>query len=155
VTWKAPEALTAPRLSDLCQLVMEFAGIPTSTEFMTEDRFVVRSGPEPAELLAKLLQEGTAEGAPEFPTYRADEPVATSKLAPGETVVQEGYRVPGPIPVDLWQSVRGGRVLLFAVERHAPDGAIVSVLWVALSDEPPTPEDPLKAVVAWEVLGRT
>ncbi|MCI0457919.1 MAG: cytochrome P450 [Gemmataceae bacterium] len=149
MTWRAPQALTAARLSDLCRVVLEFASVPTSTEQTTADRFVVRSGPEPPELLAKLLQEGTAEDAPEFPTYSADEEIDAAVLAPGETVVQEGYRVPGPIPADLWQSVRGGRVLLFAIERHAPDGAIVSVLWVALSDEPPTQEAPLKGVVAW------
>jgi hypothetical protein len=45
-------------------------------------------------------------------------------------------------------------VLLFAVERRDPKGALVSVLWTALSDEPPDQEAPLKAVVAWEVLGR-
>jgi len=68
--------------------------------------------------------------------------------------VQQGYRVPGPIPLDLWQSVRGGRVLLFAVERWDRAGAVRAVLWAALSDEPVDQEAPLKAVVAWEVLGR-
>ncbi|MCC6417458.1 MAG: hypothetical protein IT429_04345 [Gemmataceae bacterium] len=155
MTWTLPQVLTAPRLSDLCRLVLHQAGLLAATGQTTADRFVVRSGPEPAELLAKLLQEGLPEDAEEFPTYRADEVVKAAGLAPGETVVQEGYRVPGPIPQDLWQSVRGGRVLLFAVERYTAAGEVRSVLWAALSDEPPTQEAPLKAVVAWEVLART
>jgi hypothetical protein len=154
LTWTLPEALTAARLSDLCRLVVERAGIPTSVGLATGDRFVVRSGPEPPELLAKLLQEGLAEDAPEIPTLLANEEVDPKVLASGTVVVQQGYRAPGPIPLDLWQSVRGGRVLLFAVERRNAKGALVSVLWAALSDEPPDQEAPLKAVVAWEMLGR-
>jgi hypothetical protein len=153
VTWTPPEALTAARLSDLCRLVVERAGIPGGGR-TTADRFVVRSGPEPPELLAKLLQEGLDEGAPEIPTFLEERPLDPTTLDPGEVVVQQGYRVPGPIPLDLWQSVRGGRVLLFAVERWDPAGKVLSVLWAALSDEPPDQEAPLKAVVAWEVLGR-
>jgi hypothetical protein len=154
LTWTQPEALTAARLADLCRQVVERAGIPTSAREATGDRFVVRSGPEPPELLAKLLQEGLAEDAPEIPTLLVDQDLDLQTLAPGAVVVQQGYRVPGPIPLDLWQSVRGGRVLLFAVERRDPKGALVSVLWAALSDEPPDQEAPLKAVVAWEKLGR-
>jgi hypothetical protein len=153
MTWSQPEALTAARLSDLCRLVLVRAGIPGDGA-PTEERFIVRSGPEPPELLAKLLEEALAEEAPEIPTFLADETVDAAALAPGEVVVQQGYRVPGPIPLDLWQSVRGGRVLLFAVERRGKSGAVRSVLWAALSDEPPDGEAPLKAVVAWEVLAR-
>jgi hypothetical protein len=153
LTWTPPEVLTAARLSDLCRLVAERAGIPLTGE-TTADRFIVRSGPEPPELLAKLLQEGLAEDAPEIPTLLEEESLDLAAVAPGEVAVQQGYRVPGPIPLDLWQAVRGGRVLLFAVERHDPAGKVVSVLWAALSDEPPDQEAPLKAVVAWEVLGR-
>jgi hypothetical protein len=153
VTWTAPEALTAARLSDLCRLVLQRAGIAPAAQ-AAGDRFIVRSGPEPPELLAKLLLEGLAEGAPEIPTFREDEEITAAALAPGEVVVQQGYRVPGPIPLDLWQSVRGGRVLLFAVERRSARGDVQSVLWAALSDEPPDQEAPLKAVVAWEMLGR-
>ena len=153
MTWTPPEALTAARLSDLCRLVLERAGMPVITG-QTADKFVVRSGPEPPELLAKLLQEGLAEGAPEIPTVLADEEVNLATRAPGEVVVQQGYRAPGPIPLDLWQSVRGGRVLLFAIERRDAKGRLVSALWAALADEPPDQEAPLKAVVAWERLSR-
>jgi hypothetical protein len=153
VTWTAPEALTAARLSDLCRLVLQRAGISPAAA-AAGDRFIVRSGPEPPELLAKLLQEGLADEAPEIATFDEDAEVAAAALAPGEVVVQQGYRVPGPIPLDLWQSVRGGRVLLLAVERRSARGAVQGVLWAALSDEPPDQEAPLKAVVAWEMLGR-
>jgi hypothetical protein len=152
LTWTPPEALTAARLSDLCRLVVERAGIPNSGQ-PTADRFIVRSGPEPPELLAKLLQEGLDEGAPEIPTLLEEEALDVAALAPGGVAVQQGYSVPGPIPLDLWLSVRGGRVLLFAVERRDPAGKILSVLWAALSDEPPDQEAPLKAVVAWQILG--
>src|SRR5947199_1887518 len=50
LTWTPPEVLTAARLSDLCRLVAERAGIPPAGE-ATADRFIVRSGPEPPELL--------------------------------------------------------------------------------------------------------
>src|SRR5262249_1188985 len=138
------------------RLVVERAGIPSGGE-TTADRFVVRTGPEPPELLAKLLQEGLDEGAPEIPTFLEERPLDPSTPDPGEAVVQPGAPVPGPSPLDrvpLGQSVRGGRVLLFAVERWDPAGKVLSVLWAALSDEPPDQEAPLKAVVAWEVLGR-
>jgi hypothetical protein len=147
--------LTAARLTDLCRLVCEIAGIHNRAGEAATDRFIVRSGPEPPELLAKLLQEGLAEGAPETATFRQDEDVDAAALAPGQVVVQEGYRVPGPIPVDLWQSVRRGRVVLFAIERRAATGALVSVLWAALSDEPDSQEAPLKAVIAWQDLDRS
>ena len=153
--WSAPEVLTAARLSDLCRLVLERAGILRDAGTPPADRFVVRSGPEPPELLAKLLQEALAEEAPEIPTLRADEELDCAALAAGAVVVQQGYRVPGPIPLDLWQSVRGGRVLLFAVERRDANGAVLSALWAALSDEPPEQEAPLKAVVAREKLARS
>jgi hypothetical protein len=153
LTWTPPEALTAARLPDLCRLVAERAGIPLSGE-TTAERFIVRSGPEPPELLAKLLQEGLPEDAPEIPTFLEEEMLDPAALSPGAVVVQQGYRVPGPIPLDLWLSARGGRVVLFAVERRDAAGKVVSVLWAALSDEPPDQEAPLKAVVAWEVLGR-
>jgi hypothetical protein len=145
--------LTAARLSDLCRLVLHRAGISPAAE-ASGDRFIVRSGPEPPELLAKLLQEGLADEAPEIAPFPEGEEVEVAALAPGEVVVQQGYRVPGPIPLDLWQAVRGGRVLLFAVERRSARGAVQSVLWAALSDEPPDQEAPLKAVVAWEMLVR-
>jgi hypothetical protein len=153
VTWTAPEALTASRLPDLCRLVLERAGIGPAGA-ASGDRFIVRTGPEPPELLAKLLEEGLPDEAPEIPTFYEDEEVTVAAMAPGEVAVQQGYRVPGPIPLDLWQSVRGGRVLLFAVERRSARGVVQSVLWAALSDEPPDQEAPLKAVVAWEMLSR-
>jgi hypothetical protein len=142
--------LTAARLSDLCRLVLERAGLTGNPGTTTTDRFVVRSGPEPPELLAKLLQEALPEDAPEIPTLLADEDLDAAALPPGAVVVQQGYRAPGPIPLDLWQSVRGGRVVLFAIERRDAKGAVVSALWAALSDEQPEQEAPLKAVVAWE-----
>src|SRR5258707_1121371 len=109
MTWGPPEVLTAARLPDLCRLVCERAGLPTRADETTADRFIVRSGPEPPELLGKLLQEGLAGGMPATMTFRQNEEVDTAALAPGEVVVQDGYRVPGPLPPDLWQLGRGGR----------------------------------------------
>jgi hypothetical protein len=152
MTWSAVQILTAPRLPDLFRQVFAYAGLPTHGTSNTSDRFIVRCGSEPPELLAKLLEEALPEDAPEIQTRRHDEPVDAGLLAPGEVVLQAGYALPAPIPEELWQAVRGGRVLVLAIERRGDRGALLGVVWTALSDEPPTSNEPLRAAVAREVL---
>jgi hypothetical protein len=152
MTWSPIEILTAPRLTDLYTQVCERAGLPTTTFEPTRDRFVVRCGSEPPALLAKLLQEALPEAAPEIAAYHLTDPFDLRELAPGQIVVREGFDMPAPIPEEAWQSVRGGRVLVFAVERHGERGRLRSVVWVAVSEEPSLPEDPLRAAVAFQIL---
>jgi hypothetical protein len=154
MTWTNLEILTASRLPDLYRLVSERAGLPTSIGQSTRDRFVVRCGTEPPVLLAKLLQEALPEDAAEIVVFHLEEPFDLHDLAPGQLVVREGFAMPSPIPQELWQTVRGGRVLVFAVERYDPRDELVSVVWAAASEEPPCAEEPLRAAVARQVLDR-
>lgn len=151
MTWTNLEMLKAYRLSDLYRMVSERAGLPTSGQ-ATRDRFVVRCGAEPPALLAKLLQEALPAETPEIHIFSAVEPFNVRKLAPGQVVVREGFDFPAPIPQELWANVRVGRVLIFAVEHYDAQGILHSVVWAAVSEEPPCAEDPLRAAVAREVL---
>jgi hypothetical protein len=151
MTWSPIEILTASRLPDLYRLVCERAGLPTAGP-AAQDRFVVRCGPEPPALLAKLLEEVLPDAAPQVDVFHLADDFDLEGLAPGQVVVREGYALPAPIPQELWQSVRGGRVLVFAVERYGPQNQLVSVVWAAVSEEPARGEEPLRAAVAHEVL---
>jgi hypothetical protein len=152
MSWTNLEMLTAARLPDLYRLVCERAGFPGNAGPPVRDRFVVRSGGEPLGLLAKLLQEALPEDAPELPCYTLEQPFDPRDLAPGEIVVREGYDLPPPIPEELWQTVRVGRVLVFAIERYDEHSKLVSVVWAAVSEEPSCAEEPLRAAVARQVL---
>src|SRR5688572_20734555 len=50
-----PEVLRDPTLSGLLRAVCRYAGIPVPPATTPGVRFVLRSGPEPPDLLAKLL----------------------------------------------------------------------------------------------------
>jgi hypothetical protein len=152
MTWTNLEILTASRLPDLYRLVCDRAGIPATFGQKISDRFVVRCGAEPPGLIAKLLQEALPEDAPEIPVFPLTQPFEPRDLGPGEIVVREGYALPPPIPQELWQNIRVGRNLIFAIERHGEAGRLLSVVWAAVSEEPPRAEEPLKVAVAREVL---
>jgi hypothetical protein len=152
MTWSAVEILTAPHWPELCRQVCAYAGLPTQARQATTDRFIIRCGSEPPEMLAKLLEEALPEDAPEIQTRLATDTVDSRRLAPGEIVVQAGFALPAPISEELWQSVRGGRVLVLAIERHGAQGALQGVVWTALSEEPHAGDEPLRAAVARELL---
>lgn len=144
------EVLTALRLPELCRLVCARAGIPVRYVPTTPDRFIVWSHGEDPELLAKLLEDAFAEDEAEFRLFRRGEALPFHELRPGEVVVQEGCESPCPEGARLREAVRGegaGEALFFAVERRGGAGEALGVTWVALSGEPPSPEQPLKAAV--------
>ena len=150
MTQSATEVLVAARLSELCRQACAYAGLPTRGMFPPGVRFVVRSGPEPAELVVKLLQEALAEEAPEIAPLGDDaDPVP---LPAGQVLVREGFDAPCPISRDLEQVLGPGRPLAFAVERRDPDGRLLDLTWVVLSEELPLPEVPLTAAVARETF---
>jgi hypothetical protein len=148
MTRNATEVLVAARLSELCRQACAYAGLPTRGACLSGDRFVVRSGGEPAELVVKLLQEALAEEAPEIAPLAKDVDPATQP--PGQVIVREGFDSPCPIARDLEQVLGPGRPLAFAVEQHDPSGRLLSLTWVVLSEELPLPEVPLTAAVARE-----
>ncbi len=146
ITMRRPdEVLMAPRLSDLCRQVWTYAGLPVRGATPGGDRFVIRSGPEPAEWLAKLLQEAFAEDVPDIVPH--DE-AQDHEVPAGRVVVREGFDAPCPIGQELEEMVSPGRPLSFAVERRDRDGRLRSVTWVVLSEELPLQEVPLTAAVA-------
>jgi hypothetical protein len=148
MTQNATEVLVAARLSELCRQACAYAGLPTRGTSPSGDRFVVRSGPEPAELVVKLLQEALAEEAPEIASLAGDVDPGTQPA--GQVTVREGFDSPCPIARDLEQVLGPGRPLTFAVEQHDPAGRLLSRTWVVLSEELPLPEVPLTAAVTRE-----
>jgi hypothetical protein len=140
------EVLRASRMNDLYRQVWAYAGLPARGTHPTADRFIVRSGPEPAEWLAKLLQEASAEDAPDVVPY--EEGTDPDALPADRVVVREGFEEPCPIGQELEEVVSPGEPVTFAVERHDPGGRLLDRTWVVLSEELPVQEVPLTAAVA-------
>jgi hypothetical protein len=146
-TTRSPdEVLTAARLSDLCRQVWAYADLPVRGGNPTGDRFVIRSGPEPAEWLAKLLHEAFTEDVPDVVPF--EDGTDLEALPPERVVVREGFDVPCPIGRELAEIANPGRPVTFAVERRARDGRLLGRTWVVLSEELPLQEVPLTAAVA-------
>jgi hypothetical protein len=148
MTPNATEVLAAARLPELCRQACAYAGLPTRGTCPPGVRFVIQSGQEPAELVAKLLEEALAEEAPEMALPGDDLDPAPA----GQVLVREGFDRPCPIGRDLEHLLRPGRPLTFAVEQLDPDGRLLSRTWVVLSEELPVPEVPLTAAVARETF---
>jgi hypothetical protein len=146
-TMRSPdEVLMAPRIPDLCRQVWAYAGLPVGGASPTGDRFVIRSGPEPEEWLAKVLQEAFAEDVPDIVPF--EEGLDPEALPPDRVVVREGFDAPCPIGQELEEVASPGRPLTFAVERRDRLGRMRSVTWVVLSEELLLQEVPLTAAVA-------
>jgi hypothetical protein len=150
MTPNATEVLAAARLPELCRRACAYAGLPTRRTCSPGVRFVVRSGQEPAELVAKLLEEALAEEAPEM-ALPEDGPDPGPGPA-GWVLVREGFDCPCPIGRELEQLLSPARPLTFAVEQQDPGGRLLSRTWVVLSEELPLPEMPLTAAVARETF---
>ena len=106
---------------------------------------MLRSGAQPADLFAKLLEEAFVEDEAEVPLYGPE----GTPSEPGRVVVQAGFDTPCPEPESLRRAVRagGGPVQLFAVERRDAGGRLLGVTWAAVPEEEPPPQKPYRAAV--------
>src|SRR5262245_41551293 len=117
-----PDVLEAARLPALCRGVCLYAGLPLPPVAPRTARFVVRSGTEPPELLAKLLEEAFVDDGIEVQSLPEDdspEPGGSRRV-----VVRGGFTAPCPVADELRRAAApdGGPVLLFAVERYDGSG---------------------------------
>jgi hypothetical protein len=146
---RTPVVLEAPRLPALCRLVCRYAGIPASFPPGSEEWFVLRSGGEPPDFFAKLLEEAVLDDEAEAEVYRSPGAPDGRLPGPGQVTVQSGFVSPCPVDEQLRRAVRadGGRMLVFAVERRDAGGRLLGVTWVGLPEEEPPPEAPFRAAV--------
>jgi hypothetical protein len=144
-----PHILEAARLPALYRLVCQYAGIPLSSAPPAADCFVLRSGAEPADLFAKLLEEASVEDEAEVALYGPEDTPPRGASEPGQVVVQAGFDPPCPDAESLGRAVQpsGGPVQLFAVERRDAGGRLLGVTWAAVPEEEPPPQAPFRAAV--------
>jgi hypothetical protein len=140
------EVLRAARIADLCRQVWDYAGLPAAGGPPTADRFVLRSGQEPAEWLVKLFQEAFAEDVPDVIAHEEGSEFPAQPA--GRVLVREGFDTPCPIAHELDEVVGPGQPVTFAIERHDRDGRLLARTWVVFSEELPLQEVPLTAAVA-------
>jgi hypothetical protein len=144
-----PVVLQDLRLPGLYRRVCRFAGIPLSPSAGRDERFVLRSGPEPPDILAKVLEEAVVEDEAEVVIWRPGEEPDYGALGSGGLAVRAGFDAPCPDPDGLCRAAApgGGRVLVFAVERRDAGGRLAGVTWVAVPDEEPPPTAEFRAAV--------
>src|SRR5688572_827950 len=114
-----PTVLQDLRLPGLYRQICRYAGLPLSPSAGGVERFVLRSGPEPPDFLAKLLEEAIVEDEAEVVVWRTGDEPDYESLGPSGLAVREGFDTPCPDPDGLRRAAApgGGRVSLFAVER--------------------------------------
>jgi len=140
-----PEVLEAPRLPELCRQVCLRSGMPVSPAAGPAERFVLRSGAEPPEFFAKLLEEAALDDEAEAAVGEPDR----LRPGPGQVAVQTGFDSPCPVDEELRRAVRSGsgRVMVFAIERRDTAGRLLGLTWVGLPEDEPLPEAPFRAAV--------
>ena len=112
-----------------------------------DERFVLRSGAEPPDLLAKLLEEAFVDDEAEVPVWREGDAPDYRGLGPGGLAVRAGFESPCPdglggtrtrAVAGRWRSrSSGGR----------PDGRLLGVTWVAVPEDEPPPTGEFRAAV--------
>lgn len=142
-----PDILEAARLSTLCRGVCLYAGLPLPPATAPGQRFVVRSGAEPPELLAKLMEEGFIDDGIDVcngdPQTECDP--ASSRV---RVFVLRGFGGACPAVEELLRAVdSAGPALLFAVERRDEAGRLLGVTWAAVPEEEPSPQGRYRAAV--------
>lgn len=142
-----PDILEAARLSTLCRGVCLYAGLPLPPATAPGQRFVVRSGAEPPELLAKLMEEGFVDDGVDVcngdPQTQCDPADSTAQV-----FVIPGFGPPCPNVEALLGAVdSAGRALLFCVERRDDAGRLLGVTWAAVPEEEPSPQGRFRAAV--------
>jgi hypothetical protein len=149
MTQRTPDLLEAARLPALCRGVCLYAGLPLPPVTPSEERFVVRSGTEPPELLARLLEEGFVEDDIEVSPAPADNSPTATGTGPARVAVRPGFPMSCPDADELREAVApaGESVLLFAVERLGAAGQLLGVTWAAVPEEEPPPQGRFRAAV--------
>ena len=143
-----PDLLEAPRLPALCRGVCLYAGLPLPPAKPSPKRFVVRSGNEPPELLALLLEEGFWEDEIEVCTDSSAPAGDSAAVGPARVIVRPGHTAPCPDLEELRRAVAGdGPVIVFAVEHHDERGRLLGVTWAAVPEEEPPPQACFRAAV--------
>jgi hypothetical protein len=140
------EVLHAPTLPSLYRRVCRRAGVPVPPAALDE-RFVLRSGAEPPDLLAKLLEEAFVDDEAAVPVWRAGDEPDYRGLGPGGLAVRAGFEAPCPDGLGRLADPGGGRTQAFAVERRDARGRPLGVTWVAVAEEEPPPTGEFRAVV--------
>ncbi len=146
---RPPDLLEAPRLPALCRGVCLYAGLPLPPATPSPNRFVVRSGNEPPELLVRLLEEGLCEDEIEVCVDSAVPLCDSAAVGSARVIVRPGHAAPCPDLDDLRRAVVGenGAVLVFAVEHHDEAGRLLGVTWAAVPEEEPPPQGCFRAAV--------
>ena len=142
------QVLEALRLPELYREICLYAGIPLPPAPASTERHVFRSGAEPPDFFAKLLEEAFVEDEAEVVVSRATDPLDLHQ-GPGHIVVRAGFASPCPAPEELCQALRpgGGPVLFFAIERRSEAGQLLGVTWAAVPEEEPPPQARFRAAV--------
>src|SRR5262245_15786557 len=142
------DVLEAARLQALCRGVCLYAGLPLPPATAPGERFIVRSGQERPDFLARLLTEAFIEDGIEVQASSAEDLV--DLLAPGQAkvIVRPGFAAPCPVADELGQAIgASGPVVLFAVERVDQAGKLLGVTWAAVPEEEPAPQGRFRAAV--------
>ena len=91
-----PQLLHAPTLPGLYREVFRHAGVPVSPTPTPDERFVLRSGDEPPDLLAKLLEEAVVDDEAEVTVWWDGAEPDYQGLGPGGLAVRSGFETPLP-----------------------------------------------------------
>src|SRR4051794_36274124 len=118
MTAGTPDVLEALRLPELYRKVFLYAGIPLPPAAAPGECFVLRSGDQPPDLFAKLLEEAFLEDQTEVGACRPTDPPEAQGQRPGQIEVRPGFDSPCPAAEELRRAARSGAgpVLVFAVE---------------------------------------
>jgi hypothetical protein len=147
----AIEIVEAARLPELWRRVCGRAGVPLPPA-ATGAHFVFRSGAEPAEFLAKLLEEAVVDDEAEVRVLAGDE--AASPVGDVAVLsVKPGFASACPAEGRLRAAVAGrGATLLVAVERYDLQGRLAGVTWAALPEQEPSPQGVFRAALLAEEM---
>lgn len=142
----SPDILEATRLPALCRGVCLYAGLPLPPATAPGQRFVVRSGNAPPELLVSLLQEGFVEDG--IDVGLGADALDAELAGPAKVTVQtNGDACPDADQLCRAVADVGSPVLVFCVERLNEDGRVLGVTWAAVPEEEPPPHERFRAAV--------
>src|SRR5438105_3170782 len=102
---QVPDVLESPRLPALCRGVCLYAGLPLPPAPVSGERFVVRSGGEPAEFFVRLLGEGFAGDEIEVHAAPLGDEPDSAMAGTAKVLVRPGFDSPCPDAEELSRAV--------------------------------------------------